>query len=182
MDPPEKKPGSIDVKKERPKERPKDPPFIPRKEDLKPPIVNNNDYPEPETGDCDLIDYPNHPIYPIIIPEHAISKYKIEGIKKFKDGDYVGALVYFNFAIVENPDDFEIYFYRGLVELELEFFEDAERDFNIYLEYVFNIPEPYFQRGLAKFYLNEKAEAKEDFQIAADMDHKLAISILKRFY
>ncbi len=124
-------------------------------------------------------DSPNRPA-PIIDPVKP--NYKSDGIVKYKDGDYTGALEDLNAALEKDSNDYELYYYRGLVELKIKFFEEVKVDLSKYLEYFFYEPDGYFQKGLAKFYLNEKEEAKEDFQIAADMDHKMAISILKRFY
>jgi tetratricopeptide (TPR) repeat protein len=108
--------------------------------------------------------------------------YKLEGIQKYKDGDYLNSLEDLNIAIEEDSTDYELYYYRGLVELKIHFYEEAEEDFTKYLEYFFYEPDGYFQRGLAKFYLNEKEEAKGDFKFAFEMGHKLAGSVLKRFY
>ena len=108
--------------------------------------------------------------------------YKSDGIEKYKEGEYLDAFDDLNAAIEEDTTDYELYYYRGLVELRIHLYEEADVDFTKYLEYFFYEPDGYFQRGLSKFYLNEKEAAKKDFQIAADMDHKMAISILRRFY
>jgi hypothetical protein len=67
-------------------------------------------------------------------------------------------------------------------EIKVQLYDEALKDLNHYLQFIFYEPDGYFQRGLAKFYLGKKNEAKEDFIIAADMEHKIAASILKRFY
>ncbi len=187
VNPPDRKPSFIDVKKERPKERPKDPPFLPRKNERKPPVtITPVEYPEPEVDvyveEIIYWEVLFPPAPPIVEPHFIKPNYKLEGIQKYKDGDYYAAFNDLNIAIEKDTNDYELYSYRGLVELKIKFFEEAKDDFTKYLEYFFYEPDGYFQRGLAEFYLNEKAEAREDFQIAADMGHKLAISILKRFY
>jgi tetratricopeptide (TPR) repeat protein len=115
-------------------------------------------------------------------PEYTEINFKQDGIQKYEDGDYLTALEYLTIAIEEDSNDYELYYYRGLVELKIQLYEEAEEDFDKYLEYFFYSADGYFQRGLAKFYLTEKAEARKDFEIAADMGHKQAISILKRYY
>jgi tetratricopeptide (TPR) repeat protein len=114
--------------------------------------------------------------------EYKKPNYKLEGIAKFNEEDYWGALNDFNIAIDETPEDYELYFHRGKVEIKIKFFEEAKEDLDIFIEYNFYEPEAYFQRGLAKFFLNKRTDALEDFRIAADMDHKLASVIIKRFY
>jgi len=175
---------------EKPRERPgeKENPPIKKRENI--PIHHKPPERPPHTkiptdGGCKLPVVIYYPIDDdIIIPEPDVIKpnYKLDGIQKYKDGDYNSAFNYLNIAIEEDTNDYELYNYRGLVELKLQFFEEAKNDFTKYLEYFFYEPDGYFQRGLAKFYLNEKEDAKSDFQIAAEMDHKMAISILKRFY
>ncbi|OGU73789.1 MAG: hypothetical protein A2V93_02855 [Ignavibacteria bacterium RBG_16_34_14] len=176
---PRERPGE----KEKIKEKNPNPPI----KEKKPPDEHWYQPPEypPIDGICiapKIISYPiDGDMY---VPEPEITKpnYKLDGITKYEDGDYWKALDDFNIAIEEDSNDYELFYHRGLVEMKIKFFEEAKEDFSRYLIYVFYEPEGYFQRGLAKFYLSEKEEAKEDFQIAADMGHKMAMSILKRFY
>jgi len=121
---------------------------------------------------------PNHnPTFPEII----IIDYKLSGIEKFKDGDFKTAIEYLTSASIDS-NDYEIFYYKGMSEIKLQLFEDALEDLDYYLEFIIYEPDGYFQRGLAKFYLSNKSKAKLDFIIAADMGHKQAVSILKRFY
>lgn len=150
---------------------------IPPNETVHPPAENIPSY-----GICIVEEIHYSVDIDIIIPEPVIPNYKLDGIAEYKEGDYVNALKDLTIAVEEDSNDYELYYYKGLTELKLHFYEDAENDFSKYIEYFFFEPDGYFQRGLAKFYLNKKENAKEDFEIAADIGHKMAISILKRFY
>jgi|SRR5690554_4461744 len=120
--------------------------------------------------------------FPPVEPEFIIPDYRVEGIQNYKDGNYKDAIEYLTTAIEADTNDFELYYYRGLSELKIHFYIEAVDDFSKYIDFFFYEPDGFFQRGLAKFYLFEKEKAKEDFEIAAEMGHKQAISILKRFY
>jgi tetratricopeptide (TPR) repeat protein len=179
------KPRERPEEKEKIKEKNPPPPIKEKKPEQKHPIKPVRpivEYP-PKVGIC-IIEKPFYNIDDSYDPKPEFIKpnYKSDGIEKYKDGDYIGSLEDLNIAIEEDSNDTELYYYRGLVELKIQLFEEAKNDLTKYLEYFFYESDGYFQRGLAKFYLNEKDEAREDFQIAAEMDHKLAISILKRFY
>lgn len=143
-----------------------------------------------------------HPEFPEYYPEHPVCydppparpnphrpktpeiiiDYKDSGIENFKEGEYDIALEYLTIAVESDSEDYELFYYKGVTEIKLLLYEEALKDLDYYLEYIIYEPDGYFQRGLAKFYLDEKFDAKADFEIAAEMDHKLAISILKRFY
>jgi tetratricopeptide (TPR) repeat protein len=133
----------------------------------------------------DYFDGPPHHHYiprPSINPIPEKPNYKLDGIEKYEQEDYWGALSLFNIAVEETPDDSDLYFHRGMVEMKIKFFEEAKEDFDIFLEYKFYEPEAYFQRGLAKFYLNERDDALKDLRIAADIGDKRAALIIKRYY
>lgn len=115
-------------------------------------------------------------------PENVIINYKLSGKEKLEEGDYEKAIEYLTQAIWLDSNDYELYYFKGITEIKLQFYKEALEDLDYFLEYIIYEPDGYFQRGLAKFYLNKKAEAKEDFLIASEMEHKMAISILKRFY
>ena len=104
-------------------------------------------------------------------PDLIKPNYKADGISKFEDEDYWNALDDFNNAIQEDTSDYELFYHRGLTEMKLQLFDEAEKDFSRYLIFDFFNPDGYFQRGLARFFLSEKEKAKEDFLIAADMGH-----------
>jgi tetratricopeptide (TPR) repeat protein len=106
----------------------------------------------------------------------------VSGLAKLEELDYFGALKDFNNVIEADTSNYKLYYYRGLSYLNLKNYIESIKDFDVYLNYFFYDMEGYFQRGLAKFYLKEKLIAFEDFSIAADMGHKIASSILRRFY
>jgi len=161
-DPPDRQ-QHTDIKIERPKERVPYQPFIERKD----PIIKQKETVQTIVHQDVYVEVP--------VP-------KLEGITKFEEKDYFGALKDFNNAINNDTSDYELYYYRGLTHLRIKNYLDAINDFDNYLEYFFYEAEGYFQRGLAKFYLNEKQEVLEDFRIAADMGDKRAASIIRRFY
>jgi tetratricopeptide (TPR) repeat protein len=133
-------------------------------------------------------DYFDGPLHHHYIPRLSLNpvpekpNYKLDGIEKYKQEDYWEALVDLNIAVEKTPDDSDLYFYRGMVEMKIKLFEEAKEDFDIFLEYKFYEPEAYFQRGLAKFYLNERDDALKDLRIAADIGDKRAALIIKRYY
>ncbi|HVO72397.1 MAG TPA: hypothetical protein VMT35_00110 [Ignavibacteriaceae bacterium] len=114
-------------------------------------------------------------------PEEPLSHIK-SGLAKIYDLDYTGALEDFSYAIEKDTSNYKLYYYRGFVFLNLKDYIKSIKDFDIYLKYFFYDDEGFFQRALAKFYLGEKIEALEDFQTAADLGHKKAEAIIKKFY
>ncbi len=132
----------------------------------------------------DYIDEPvrYHPVRPFIKKSEEIYDPIASGLAKLEELDYLGALKDFNNAIETDTANYELYYYRGLAYLKLKNYIESIEDFDVYLDYFFYDMEGYFQRGLAKFYLREKVSAFDDFSIASDMGHKIAASILKRFY
>jgi tetratricopeptide (TPR) repeat protein len=178
----ERRPGDVSGNPQRHKqtEYPKNPvPPPPANDNINPQMPGPVDEKFIEHQDIEIVIVEEVYYEPIEFPD---VNFKLEGIQKYKDGEYPEALEYLTIAIEADTNDYELYNYRGLTELKIHFYEEAENDFTKYLEYFFYEPDGYFQRGLAKFYLTEKEEARKDFEVAADMGHKQAISILKRFY
>ncbi len=181
---PKRFPNKNETVRERPNETPKTP------EVINSPPPNNYNPPEQHLYQppkykpipiCGEPPYQPNPHYPNP-PETVVIDYKLEGKEKLEDGDYEIALEYLTQAIWLDSNDYELYYFKGIAEIKLQFYEEALEDLDYFLDYIIYEPDGYFQRGLAKFYLNKKAKAKEDFLIAADMEHKLAISILKRYF
>jgi len=56
------------------------------------------------------------------------------GIQHFNDNDFEGALGYFDKAVKENPNMADVYYYRGLTNLNLSHNEQAKADFAKLLE------------------------------------------------
>ena len=56
------------------------------------------------------------------------------GIQHFNEDDFEGALGYFDKAVQENPDMADVYYYRGLTNLNLSHNEQAKADFAKLLE------------------------------------------------
>jgi tetratricopeptide (TPR) repeat protein len=175
----EKKAEIIEEKRERPIQQPiRTEPRIQEPIKENPPVYEDEIYSEVPVEV--VIEY----IYlPVKLPEKvSILSQKQEGKINYENQEYFKALANFNNAIQQTPEDYELFYYRGLTELQIKMFEDAKEDFLYYMEYKFFDPNAYFQLGLAKFYLNEKADAKEDFLVAAQLGDKRAEIILKRFY
>ncbi len=84
-------------------------------------------------------------------------------------GNYVSALEQSDKAISMAPFCYEAYFNRASAELNQQFYRDATKDINVYID---KYPEKnisYMIRGSAKWQLGDKKEACEDFHKAESL-------------
>ena len=112
-----------------------------------PPDIDYNKPPKyhPEPPYCYDPPYRPNP-HPTTFPDPLIINYKISGIEKFNLGEFNIALEYLTIAINQDSDDYELYYYKGMTEIELQLYEEALEDMDFYLDHIIHEPDGYFQR------------------------------------
>jgi tetratricopeptide (TPR) repeat protein len=100
------------------------------------------------------------------------------GILKYRVGDYIKAIEYFEKAIAQNPNtqDFMLYAYLGNAQSKLHRYNDAINSYDQALsiqptsvmEYA-NWVRNYFNRGVAKYYLGDMQGACKDWNKALEL-------------
>ncbi len=91
------------------------------------------------------------------------------GQDKFKHQDYRGAIFDFNAAILQNPNDANIYFNRGLVLYELGDELGALWDFEDAIVRNPRHARAYFHRAGLRLSLGYRSGAMQDLQLAAQL-------------
>jgi len=91
------------------------------------------------------------------------------GQDKFQRGDYRGAILDFNQAILQNPNDANIYFNRGLVLYELGDELGALWDFEDAIMRNPRHARAYFHRAGLRLSLGYRSGAMQDLQLAAKL-------------
>ncbi len=91
------------------------------------------------------------------------------GQDKFQRGDYRGAILDFNQAILQNPNDANIYFNRGLVLYELGDELGALWDFEDTITRNPRHARAYFHRAGLRLSLGYRSGAMQDLQLAAKL-------------
>jgi hypothetical protein len=115
-------------------------------------------------------------------PDYPAITRKMEGIEYFKEENYLKALGLFCDAIVEDPTDTTLYFYRGCTNVKLGNYLWAIEDLDIYL---IKFPEDLaglYYRGLAKYYNKDRESAYLDFDFAMELGDPRSKIFLKRYY
>lgn len=102
------------------------------------------------------------------LPKGAADLLK-RGQEKFQRGDYRGAILDFNQALVENPNDANIYFNRGLVLFELGDELGALWDFDDTLLRNPRHAQAYLHRAGLRLNLGYRSGATQDLQVAAKL-------------
>jgi tetratricopeptide (TPR) repeat protein len=101
------------------------------------------------------------------------------GIFKADMGDRFGATLDFNKAIRIDPNKFEYYYFRGIVNLENH--KIAIPDFNKTIDLNPNYPEAYYGRGLCKLNVKDYNGACTDFRMAAELGFIKAYDVIKKY-
>lgn len=104
----------------------------------------------------------------------------IVGNSLFEEGNYQGAISFYDLAIETYEKFAEAYFKRGLAKQNLTNHVNAINDFNSAISYKLRTKEVYFLRGLSKLGNEDPNGAIEDFNIAIDMDPEFEYAYINR--
>ena len=85
------------------------------------------------------------------------------GNKRLRLGDKPGAIKYYSFAIIQNPDFVEAYLNRGTAKAELGDMSGAIEDYNHTLELDPHLALAYSNRSRAKLALGDQQGASQDY-------------------
>ncbi len=131
-----------------------------------------------ESGKCIL--EPTRP-YNYVYNEIILTKYNL-AMKHFELGDYYQATIYFTEWLVENPNDIDALYHRGLSYYQMEWYGYAIEDFKIVILLDNQFALAYYYRGLCRFYRDERNLAKIDLEIAYELGYEIAGVFLKKYF
>jgi tetratricopeptide (TPR) repeat protein len=132
----------------------------------------------PIEGDCIVKPMVSYPIQYTLPPPSSMEM----AMKSFKLGDYYEASLKFTEWLVNNPDDVDAIFYRGICYYEMEWYGYAIEDFNIVIRLDPEYAEAYYYRGLSRFFRQERDFAEIDLEIAYELGIKIAGIMLKKYF
>ncbi|PAX55911.1 tetratricopeptide repeat protein [Brunnivagina elsteri] len=92
--------------------------------------------------------------------------------KKYKSGDYQGAIESYNLALKMNQNDAESYSHRGSAKASLKKYQDAIADYDKAIELNPKSAEFYVNRGLLYASLGDYQKAIQDYNISIKINHK----------
>ena len=98
-----------------------------------------------------------------------------KAINEYKRENYEMAIVYLDDAIVLDPHNPEVYFWRGKLattDLNDEVIENAITDFSEAINLKPDYWEAYFERGKVLLYFNRLDEAEQDFKKVSELNPK----------
>jgi tetratricopeptide (TPR) repeat protein len=98
--------------------------------------------------------------------------YEILAYDRYIDGDYGGAIEFYNNAIEISWKIYESYLYRGISKMKLGGFDSAIDDFNRAIDLNPNIDEAYKQRAECYYSLKEYKSAINDLDFAIKINPK----------
>lgn len=117
----------------------------------------------------------------IIIDLTFVDAWVIRGIILSEDiEDYKGAIKDFSVAIKLNPNDADIFVYRGNAKAYLKEYKSAIDDFNKAIEINVNHGEAYYYRGISKCILGLKEDGCWDLNRSLDLDIKEAAEMKRK--
>ncbi len=105
--------------------------------------------------------------YLIIQPDY----YKI-GLKKFEEKNYSGAIIDFNKAITNKPNDADLFLMRGVANANLDNFKDAIADYSRAIELKPSYANAFNNRGIIRHSLKNYEGAINDFDKAIKLNSK----------
>ncbi len=98
--------------------------------------------------------------------------YSKNAFKKYKLGDYKGAIENYNLALKMNPNDAESYSHRGATKAGLKKYQDAIADYDEAIKINPKSVEFYVNRGLLYASLGDYEKAIQDYNISIKINHK----------
>jgi tetratricopeptide (TPR) repeat protein len=106
--------------------------------------------------------------------------YNDEGIKKYKNGDYNGAILNYNKSIELDPNYSIAIYNRGLSKYELEDYLEAIKDFDKAIELGYKNPNLHSTRGLSNYKIKDYYEFLWDYDKAIELDPNVAFYYVNR--
>lgn len=106
--------------------------------------------------------------------------YNDDGIKKYNNKDFRGAIEDYTQAIKINPNYAEAYYNRGIVYDELGDKKTAIQDYNQAIKIKPNDADAYYNRGIAQSDLGDKKSAIEDYSQAIRVNSNYANAYYNR--
>lgn len=131
-----------------------------------------------KSGTCTL--KPTRP-YNYVYNEFIQTKYSL-AMKHFELGDYYQATIYFTEWLVENPNDIDALYHRGLSYYQMEWYGYAIEDLKIVILLDNQFAPAYYYRGLCRFYRDERNLAKIDLEIAYELGYEIAEVFLRKYF
>lgn len=106
--------------------------------------------------------------------------YYNDGIEKYNQKDFQGAIKNFSQAISLNPSYSYAYNNRGNAKYELEDYQAALEDYSHAIKFNYKNAQAYYNRGLVNYDLGNKQAAIEDYTQAIQINPKYEAAYIKR--
>lgn len=117
----------------------------------------------------------------VIVAENTSVTYLNEGLNKYQQGDYQGALIQFNQALRVNPRDAQVYYNRAVVYYDLQKYHLALEDINRVIVITPEDISAYYLRGLILSQsLLELDRSIADFTQVIKLDSRFAPAYFQR--
>ncbi|MEH2023827.1 tetratricopeptide repeat protein, partial [Nostoc sp.] len=100
---------------------------------------------------------------PVTIEQKSVDTYYNEGLEKYNNKDFLGAIEDYTQAITINPNYVDAYCNRGLARSELGDQQAAIADYTQAININPNYADAYMKRGYVRFALGDKQAAIEDY-------------------
>lgn len=111
----------------------------------------------------------------------AVKEFLDQGVYKYEQKDYKGAIEKFNMALRLSPTDADALVFRGQSKYMLMQYKDAVDDFNKAIDLQSEYAEAYDLRGICKAELGDKDGACEDWRLSYEKGYNPAFNLLEKF-
>lgn len=111
----------------------------------------------------------------------AVKEFLDQGIARYEQKDYKGAIEKFNMALRLSPTDADVLVFRGQSKYMLMQYKDAMDDFNKAIDLQSEYAEAYDLRGLCKAELGDKDGACKDWMTSYEKGYNPAFKLLEKF-
>jgi Flp pilus assembly protein TadD len=119
-----------------------------------------------------LINLPNDQLNSTssLLEQHKSATYWLgQGAAKALNGDYMGAVAYYNQSLSRNPSNADTYYNRGVAYYQLGQQQQAWQDFNQAIKLNSTLAPAYGNRGELRYQMGDRIGARQDFQQAAKL-------------
>ncbi len=120
------------------------------------------------------------PTNPVKIAQTSADVYYKEGLEKYNNKDFRGAIEDYNQAIKINPNNVDAYYNQGLAHYALGDNQAAIEDYNQAIKINPNDADTYYNQGLAHYALGDNQAAIEDYNQAIKINPNYANSYIGR--
>ena len=117
---------------------------------------------------------------PTVTAQTSVAQFFNQGVKKFRGGDYTGAIEDFTEAIRLSPNEPEIYSNRGLARARTGDFQGALADYNQAIRIEPNYALGYLHRGIAFSTLRDYQKAFSDYEQALRLNPNMGEAYYNR--